>query len=66
MFSILKDLRSIGKEFVEILQNKNMIAINQDSLGIMGKRIAKVNSIEIWSKSLSNDYTAFVFLNKEP
>lgn len=32
----------------------------------MGKRITKINSVEIWSKPLTNDYTAFVFLNKEP
>ena len=60
------DLRIIRPEFTEILQNKNLIAINQDKLGVMGKRIGKVNSIEIWSKQLSNDYTALVFLNREP
>jgi hypothetical protein len=60
------DLRTIQSEFVDILKNKNMISINQDKLGVMGKRITKVNSVEIWSKPLVNDYTAFVFLNKEP
>lgn len=60
------DLRTIKPEFADILLNKNMIAINQDKLGIMGKRILTVNSVEIWSKPLLNDYTAFVFLNHLP
>ena len=60
------DLRTIKPEFSEILKNKNLIAINQDALGLMGKRITKVKSIEIWSKLLSFDFTAFVFLNHEP
>ena len=36
------DLRKLRPEFKAILQNKNVIAINQDKLGIMGKRITKV------------------------
>lgn len=60
------DLRTIDPKYADILKNKNLIAINQDKLGIMGKRIAKIQSIEIWSKQLSNEFTAFVFLNHEP
>jgi hypothetical protein len=60
------DLRTIDPWFKEILQNKNLIAINQDSLGVMGKRIAKVNSVQIWSKPLTGDRTAFVFFYPDP
>ena len=61
------DLRKIKPWFKEILQNKNLIAINQDKLGIMGKQFAnKYNGVEIWSKLLSNDFTAFVFFNPLP
>ena len=60
------DLRTIKPEYSDILKNKNLIAINQDKLGIMGKRITKLNSVEVWSKQLSKDIVAFVFLNKEP
>lgn len=36
------DLRDIKPEFKAILLNKKVIAINQDRLGIPGKRIYKV------------------------
>jgi alpha-N-acetylgalactosaminidase len=37
------DLRTIPDWAREIILNKNLIAINQDPLGIMGRRILKVN-----------------------
>ncbi len=37
------DLRTIPDWAKDIILNKNLIAINQDSLGIMGRRILKVN-----------------------
>ncbi|CAL1263604.1 unnamed protein product [Larinioides sclopetarius] len=37
------DLRSIEPKFKELLLNKDVIAVNQDSLGIMGKRIYNVS-----------------------
>jgi alpha-N-acetylgalactosaminidase len=60
------DLRSITPIYRDILLNKNMLAINQDKLGIMGKQFGKRNGIELWSKPLVNDKTAFVFLLKDP
>lgn len=44
------DLRSISKESKEILLNKDVIAVNQDKLGIMGKRISKKNGIDTWAR----------------
>ncbi|XP_022920563.2 alpha-N-acetylgalactosaminidase-like isoform X1 [Onthophagus taurus] len=46
------DLNTVKPEFKSILLNKDAIAINQDSLGIMGKRIYQKNDIEIWSKPI--------------
>lgn len=60
------DLRVIKPWHKEILQNKNLIGINQDELGTFGKRILTINNIEIWSKTMSKDRTAFVFLNHQP
>jgi len=37
------DLRTISDWARDILLNKNLIAINQDPLGAMGRRILKVN-----------------------
>lgn len=37
------DLRTIRPEFKEILLDKDVIAINQDSLGIQGRRVLTVS-----------------------
>ncbi|KAG0431676.1 hypothetical protein HPB47_021557 [Ixodes persulcatus] len=44
------DLRHISEESKAILLNKHVIAVNQDKLGIMGKRISKVKGIDMWSR----------------
>lgn len=36
------DFRTIQPEYKAILQNKNIIAVNQDKLGIQGRRVFKV------------------------
>jgi len=60
------DLRTIGKESRELLQNRAAIKINQDILGIQGKRIAKLGTIQIWTKSiLPQGSFAFVLLNTD-
>ena len=38
------DLRNIALPFKEILLNKEIIAVNQDKLGIMGKQVMKVRT----------------------
>lgn len=60
------DLRTMKPEFKGILQNKNLVGINQDKLGVFGKRIKTLNKIQVWSKPLSNDRSVFVFLNPQP
>ena len=46
-----------------VSEKRNLISINQDPLGEMGRRILKVTgNVEIWSKSLQNDRTAVSFL----
>jgi len=61
------DLRVMEQSFKEILQNKNMISINQDRLGIMGQQFKqKYNGVQVWSKLLSSDFMAFVFYNPLP
>ncbi len=38
------DLRKLSPEFKKILQNKKIIAVDQDKLGIMGKRVIGVST----------------------
>ncbi|CAF4311242.1 unnamed protein product, partial [Adineta steineri] len=55
------DLRTINDWARDILLNKNLIAINQDPLGAMGRRILKLDgNVEVWSKPLQDDRTAVV------
>lgn len=42
------DLRTIRPEYKAILQNKKIIAVDQDPLGIQGRRIYKVSDIKIY------------------
>nr|CAI5835205.1 unnamed protein product [Callosobruchus analis] len=47
------DLRTIKPEYKAILQNKKIIAVDQDILGIQGRRIYKHKGIEIWSRPIT-------------
>jgi alpha-galactosidase len=58
------DLRNMSPQISEILTNKEVIAVNQDPLGIQGFRYARRDSIEIWIKPLENDNWAVCFLNR--
>ena len=58
------DLRSISTETKNILTNKDVIAINQDSLGIQAFRYEVKDSIEIWAKPLLHGDWAICFLNR--
>lgn len=57
------DLRSVDDSVLEIVTNKNLIAINQDSLAKPAKRI-KSGKTEILVKPLSGGRTAICFFNR--
>ncbi|MGC4232407.1 MAG: glycoside hydrolase family 27 protein [Niabella sp.] len=46
------DLRSMSKETLEILTNKELIAINQDIAHVQVRKIWKEDNVEIWFKQL--------------
>jgi alpha-N-acetylgalactosaminidase len=62
------DLRNLAPEFAEILQNKEIIAVDQDSLGKMGKRVVHTSNIctatDVWIKPLQNGDFAVVMWNR--
>ncbi len=58
------DLTNMTKETVEILTNKDVIAVDQDSLGVQGFKYAATDSIETWFKPLANGDWAVCFLNR--
>lgn len=58
------DLRTMTPTTKEILLNKELIAINQDSAGVQAKRIKLENEIELFVKPLTNGNTALAILNR--
>jgi alpha-galactosidase len=58
------DLRNMSKETIEVLTNKEVIAVNQDSLGVQGFKYSVNDSVETWFKPLKNGDWAVGFLNR--
>jgi alpha-galactosidase len=58
------DFRKMSKETLAILTNKEVIAINQDKLGIQGFKYSSENGLEIWAKPLQNGDWSILFLNR--
>ena len=60
---ISSDVRNMSNETKELYLNKDMIAINQDSLGVQGHRISDKNGKQVWTKPLKNGDIAVALLN---
>ncbi|NDV83167.1 glycoside hydrolase family 27 protein [Bacteroides sp. 51] len=58
------DIRNMTQETKDILMNAEVIAVNQDKLGIQGFRHLVEDGLEIWFKPLENDDWAFTVLNR--
>lgn len=59
------DLRRLSKDEREILQNRVVIDINQDLLGIMAKRVQQGNdNIEVFVKPIWGGGFAVAYFNK--
>ncbi|MGA9118433.1 MAG: glycoside hydrolase family 27 protein [Bacteroidota bacterium] len=58
------DLRNMSEEVHNTLCNHEVIAVDQDSLGIQGYRQSVTDSVEVWMKPLSHDEWAICFLNR--
>ena len=59
------DLRTMNKETTGILTNREVIAIDQDSLGIQGFRYSNdIGGLEVWVKPLRQGDWAVCFLNR--
>ena len=58
------DLRSMPPEIKEILTNREAIAVNQDPLGIQGRRVKRNGDTEIWSRQLADGGRAVVLFNR--
>ncbi|KHG27478.1 Alpha-galactosidase [Gossypium arboreum] len=58
------DVRSASKETLTILGNKEVIDVNQDSLGVQGRKIRSNGGLEVWAGPLSGKRVVVVFWNR--
>ena len=58
------DLSNMDEATKRILLNREVIAINQDPLGVQGRRVSKQGDKEVWVKPLSGGGRAVLLLNR--
>ncbi|MDR0230608.1 MAG: glycoside hydrolase family 27 protein [Dysgonamonadaceae bacterium] len=58
------DIRNMAPETKAILENKEVIAVNQDKLGIQALKYGANDEVETWFKPLKNGDWAVCFLNR--
>ncbi|XP_028923825.1 alpha-galactosidase A [Ornithorhynchus anatinus] len=59
------DLRQISPQAKALLQNREVIAINQDPLGRQGYRLSKEDNFDLWERPLSNLMWAVAMVNRQ-
>ncbi|GFZ15810.1 alpha-galactosidase 2 [Actinidia rufa] len=58
------DIRSMDNDTFELLSNKEVIEVNQDKLGIQGKKVKTNGDLEVWSGPLSGNRVVVVLWNR--
>jgi alpha-galactosidase len=58
------DVRKMDSETASLLMNRDVLAINQDSLGKPARRVRRIGSCEIWTKRLADSSMAVAVVNR--
>lgn len=58
------DLRAMPESVRKIIGRREVIAINQDPLGVQALRFYNQGQVELWVKPMANDEWAFMILNR--
>jgi alpha-galactosidase len=58
------DPRALSPETIKMLENRQVIAVDQDPLGIQGTVVKQEGSGQVWSKPLSGERAAVALLNR--
>lgn len=58
------DVRNMPDSVLNILTNPEIIAIDQDRLGVQGKMVRKVGNCEVWIKPLCGEEVALAVMNR--
>ncbi|KAG6625149.1 hypothetical protein CIPAW_16G076100 [Carya illinoinensis] len=60
------DIRAMDNVTLELLGNEEVIAVNQDKLGVQGKKVKKDGDLEVWAGPLSDGKVPVVLWNRGP
>ncbi|XP_019439148.1 PREDICTED: alpha-galactosidase-like [Lupinus angustifolius] len=58
------DIGAIDDTTHELISNSEVIAVNQDKLGVQGKKVKNVTNLEVWAGPLSGNKTAVILWNR--
>jgi len=58
------DLKNMTPEIKDILTNKEVLAVDQDDLGMQGRRVSKNGDLEVWVKQIHDGSRAVVLFNR--
>ena len=58
------DVRNLDAETASLLMNREVLALNQDPLGIPAKRVKQIGQSEIWTKRLADGSVAVAAINR--
>jgi alpha-galactosidase len=60
------DVRNIEASALEIISNQEVIALNQDPLGVQGFKRTSSKGLEVWAGPLERGHIAVVLFNRSP
>ncbi len=58
------DVRAMDKETTALLTNREVLAVNQDALGVPARRVKQTGPCEVWKKPLSDGSLAVALINR--
>ena len=60
------DITHMSNDTLSILTNRELIAVNQDALGVQGHRVWDASGLEVWAGPLANGDVVIVLHNRSP
>lgn len=58
------NIQAMDNTTYELISNSEVIAVNQDKLGVQGKKVKSNNDLEVWAGPLSKNKVAVVLWNR--
>ncbi|GAB2229913.1 hypothetical protein Drorol1_Dr00014169 [Drosera rotundifolia] len=59
------DVRNMTKETMSIISNSEVIAVNQDPMGVQGRKVRNFGEQDVWAGPLSGKRFAVLFVNRK-